>query len=251
MLSYLQPCQEVMMNSDEKLFSQYYTSIYGRSNTFTEDEYERMADHYELNFGEKLPREMDARILEIGCGGGHFLYYLKKKGYTNYLGIDLSDEAVEWCCDRITPHVEKADAFSFLMNREHFYDAICSSDVIEHIPKDKILVFLTAVYNALKPKGVLLLRLPNMSNPFALNGRYRDFTHECGYTEKSIFQVLYVSGFRIIDIKPDRAYGKSMKFYISEIATKLLYAVIRKLFWYQGFASPEILSSRMVVVAEK
>jgi cyclopropane fatty-acyl-phospholipid synthase-like methyltransferase len=239
------------MNDDEKIFSQYYSSIYERSNTFTEDEYEKTANHYEINFGEKLPRKMDARILEIGCGGGHFLYYLKKKGYTNYLGIDLSGDAVELCRERITSYVEKADAFSFLTNQENLFDAICSSDVIEHIPKDKILVFLTLVYNALKPSGILLLRLPNMSNPFALNGRYRDFTHECGYTEKSIFQVLYMSGFRTINIKPDQFYGKSIKFYISNIITNMLFAVMKKLFWYQGFTAPEILSSRMVVIAEK
>ena len=239
------------MNDGEKLFSQYYSSIYARSNTFTEDEYERAAKHYEMNLGGILPRKMDARILEIGCGGGHFLYYLKKKGYTNFLGIDLSDEAVELCRNRITSYVEKADAFSFLTNQENLYDAICSSDMIEHIPKDKILIFLTLVYKALKQNGVLLLRLPNMSNPFALNNRYHDFTHECGYTEKSIFQVLYMSGFRIINIKPDQFYGKSMKFYISEIITNFLYTIMKKLFWYQGFVSPEILSSRMVVVAVK
>jgi cyclopropane fatty-acyl-phospholipid synthase-like methyltransferase len=239
------------MADNDRLFSEYFKSIYSQSNTFSAEEYENSYNHYGLNFGKYLPATMDARILEIGCGGGHFLYYLKKKGYTNFLGIDLSDEAVDLCRERITAYVEKADAFSFLMNQENLYDAICSSDVIEHIQKEKILVFLTLVYKALKPSGVLLLRLPNMSNPFALNGRYRDFTHECGYTEKSIFQVLYLSGFRIINIKPDQFYGKSIKFYISEIITNLLFAVMKKLFWYQGFTAPEILSSRMVVVAVK
>lgn len=239
------------MNDDENPFSQYYRSIYSQSNTFSEDEYENSYNHYKLNFGRYLPAKMDARILEIGCGGGHFLYFLKKKGYTNYLGIDLSDEAVELCRERITSYVEKADAFSFLMNQENLYDAIYSSDVIEHIQKDKILVLLTLVYKALKPSGVLLLRLPNMGNPFALNGRYRDFTHECGYTEKSIFQVLYLSGFRVIHIKPDQLYGKSINFYVSKIISNILYAIIGKLFWYQGFTSPKILSSRMVVIAGK
>jgi cyclopropane fatty-acyl-phospholipid synthase-like methyltransferase len=239
------------MADSDRQFSEYFKSIYSQSNTFSAKEYENSCNLYELNFGKYLPARMDARILEVGCGGGHFLYYLKKKGYANFLGIDLSDEAVELCHERITSCVEKADAFSFLTNQENLYDAIFSSDVIEHIPKDKILFFLTLVYNALKPSGVLLLRLPNMSNPFALNARYRDFTHECGYTEKSIFQVLYLSGFRIINIRPDQFYGKSIKFYISAIITNLLFAVMKKLFWYQGFTAPEILSSRMVVVAVK
>jgi cyclopropane fatty-acyl-phospholipid synthase-like methyltransferase len=239
------------MTDNDRLFSEYFKSIYSQSNTFSAEEYENSYNHYELNYGKYLPAKMDARILEIGCGGGHFLYYLKKKGYNNFLGIDLSDEAVELCRDRITFYVEKADAFSFLTNQANLYDAIFSSDMIEHIQKDKILVFLTLVYKALKPNGVLLLRLPNMGNPFALNNRYRDFSHECGYTEKSIFQVLYLSGFRAILIKPDQLYGKPINVCVSRIISALLYVIIRKLFWYQGFTSPEILSSRMVIIAGK
>jgi cyclopropane fatty-acyl-phospholipid synthase-like methyltransferase len=239
------------MTYNEKLYSEYFKSIYSQSNTFSADEYENSYNLYESNFGKYLPAKTDARILEIGCGGGHFLYFLKKKGYTNYLGIDLSAEAVEIVRKRITCHVEKADALSFLINQENCYDAICSNDTIEHISKDQILNFFLLVYKALKPSGVLLLRLPNMGNPFSLNNRYRDFTHECGYTEKSIFQVLYLSGFRVIHIKPDQSHGKSINFYVSKIISDLLYAIIRKLFWYQGFASPEILSSRMVVIAGK
>jgi len=239
------------MADNDRLFSEYFKSIYSQSNTFSDDEYENSYNHYELNFGKYLPAKMDARILEIGCGSGHFLYFLKKKGYTNYLGIDLSAEAIEIARKRITCHVEKVDAVSFLINKGNCYDAICSNDMIEHISKDQIIDFLLLVYKALKPSGVLLLRLPNMGNPFALNNRYRDFTHECGYTEKSIFQVLYLSGFRAIHIKPDQLYGKSINVYMSKIASSLLYAFIRKLFWYQGFTSPEILSSRMVVIAGK
>ena len=239
------------MTDNDRLFSEYFKSVYSQSNTFSADEYESSYNHYELNFGKYLPAKRDACILEIGCGGGHFLYFLKKKGYTNYLGIDLSAEAIEIARTRITCHVEKMDAVSFLIDKVNCYDAICSNDMIEHIPKKQILDFLLLVYKALNPSGVLLLRLPNMGNPFALNNRYRDFTHECGYTEKSIFQVLYLSGFRTIHIKPDQLYGKSVNVYMSKIVSSLLHTIIRKLFWYQGFTSPEILSSRMVVIAGK
>ena len=36
-------------------------------------------------------------ILEIGCGDGVLLHYLKHFGYSRYLGIDISDVAIEKC----------------------------------------------------------------------------------------------------------------------------------------------------------
>ena len=110
------------MADDKKHFSEYFKSIYSQSNTFKAEEYENSYNHYELNFGKYLPAKMDARILEIGCGGGHFLYFLKKKGYTNYLGIDISSEAIEAVNKTITCRAEKADALSFLVNQENCYD---------------------------------------------------------------------------------------------------------------------------------
>ena len=240
------------MNQREKMFSAYHPSIYSQSNVFTEEEYEDSFHQYELSFGKDLPSGKDAHILDIGCGGGHFLYFLKKKGYTNYLGIDLSSEAIEMVRERITTRVEQGDAFCFLRSHRDDYDAICSSDMIEHIPKDRVLDFLSLAYSALKPNGVLLLRLPYMGNPFALHNRYRDFTHECGYTEKSIYQILYICGFRNIHVRPDQITGKkNLKSFLSGIVSKVIYAIIKKLFWYQGYTAPDILASRMVAIARK
>lgn len=240
------------MNQREKMFSAYHPSIYSQSNVFTEEGYEDSCLHFDFNFQRDLPAEKDAHILDIGCGGGHFLYFLKKKGYTNSIGIDLSSEAIEMVRKRITPRVEQADAFGFLPTQRDTYDAIYSGDMIEHIPKERVLDFLSLVRDALKPGGVLLLRLPNMGNPFALHNRYRDFTHECGYTEKSIYQVLYVCGFRDIRVRPDQTDPrKSVRSFLSRVVSKTLYTIIKKLFWHQGFTSPEILTSRIVAIARR
>ncbi|MDH7516685.1 MAG: methyltransferase domain-containing protein, partial [Bacteroidota bacterium] len=41
-------------------------------------------------FLRDIPRH--ARILEIGCGSGEFLEYMRKKGYECIRGIDISAE---------------------------------------------------------------------------------------------------------------------------------------------------------------
>jgi cyclopropane fatty-acyl-phospholipid synthase-like methyltransferase len=223
-----------------------------KSNLLSNEEYENSANDYEFHYGNFLPTDKDTPILDIGCGAGHFLYYLKKKGYTNFFGIDVSEDQVELCKKNITSKVELADIFQYLRDIINDYGAISANDVIEHIPKENVLTFLELIHRALKPDGILLLKLPNMSNPFALDSRYRDFTHECGFTEKSIFQVLYVTGFRDIRIYPAIHTGKSsIKSYIAKMVMNLAHMILKKLFWYQGFTAPEILSSRLFVIAGK
>jgi 2-polyprenyl-3-methyl-5-hydroxy-6-metoxy-1,4-benzoquinol methylase len=239
------------MKDRKNLFEGYFDSIYAGSNTFTPEEYENSARDFDYHFGSVMPVEKDAPILEIGCGAGHFLYYLKKRGYLNFLGIDISESQVKFCSETITPNVKHADVFEFLADKRNSYTVISSSDVIEHIPKEQVIPFLKQIYQALKPGGILLLKLPNMSNPFSLDSRYRDFTHECGFTEESMYQVLYMAGFQSISLYPSHVFGNSLKSQLNRIFTTAFHALLRKLFWHQGITAPKILSCRLIVVSKK
>jgi hypothetical protein len=90
-----------------------------------------------------------------------------------------------------------------------------------------------------------------MSNPFSLDSRYRDFTHECGFTDESIYQVLYIAGFRNISVCPSQVSGKSIKSYLSRALNSLIHSILKKLFWHQGISAPKILSCRLIVMAKK
>ena len=239
------------MDSRKKPFVEYFDSVYAPSNVLNLKDYKNSVSIFDVDYGNFLPANKDARILDIGCGAGHFLYYLKKRGYTHFLGIDLSPGQIEFCKKNITPNVELADAFKLLADKENNYDAISANDLLEHIPKEKVITFLEMIYRSLKPAGILLIKLPNMSNPFALDSRYRDFTHECGFTEKSIYQVLYVAGFRDICIYKPQTHIRSVRFYLSKILVSLFHILLKKLFWRQGFTAPVILSSRLSVIAKK
>jgi 2-polyprenyl-3-methyl-5-hydroxy-6-metoxy-1,4-benzoquinol methylase len=229
----------------KKNFKDYFDSIYSRSDILTPEEYANTCDTYHSYYDNFLPGELHAPILDIGCGAGHFLCYLKKRGYTKLTGIDLSSDSIELCKKNITPTVQLADAFEYLVKKRSIYSVISANDVLEHIPKERVIKFLELIYRALKPGGILLLRIPNMSNPFSIQMRYRDFTHECGFTEKSIYQVLYTAGFRDIQINASWTDKKSIKSHIRKI-------VLRKLFWFLGGCNaPEILSCLLIVIAKK
>ena len=236
----------------EKLFDEYFSSIFSHSNVFSKKEYNNAFLQFELNYGNYIPLQKDAKILDIGCGTGHFLYYLEKKGYNNFLGIDISPQQINFCRKNVSKHVEIADAFEFLKDKKNIYDAIVANDLLEHIPKGEIIKFLKLTNEALKSEGVFCMKTPNMGNPFTIYLRYKDFTHEAGFTDMSLYQVLWTAGFQDIQILPYKIYiHRSLKSFIGLKLAKIISFIIIKLFQIQGFVAPKILTPLLTGVARK
>ena len=231
---------------DKTIYEEYFDSIFRRSNLFSKKEYEQHCREYELNYAQFLPSGKQAKFIDVVCGAGHFLYYLKNKGYEDYLGIDISAQQIEFCKKNISQRVEKADSFEFLKNRENFYNLIVANDVLEHTPKDKVILLLKSTYKSLKPGGVFLMKTPNLGNPFCLRLRYADFTHDIGLTEKSLYQVLWIAGFRNIQILPLKEKGIKRK-----IVSRFIRFCTRKIMWYQGFVAPKIMTPLLVAIGKK
>ena len=85
---------------------------------------------------EHLPK--DAKILELGSGHGRMLHFLKSQGFTNALGIDLSDEQVR-IARAAGLMAEVADMTAFLETKHALYDAIILLDVVEHFSRNELL----------------------------------------------------------------------------------------------------------------
>lgn len=236
----------------KSLFEDYFSSIFSHSNVFSEKEYRNSLAQFERNYEKFLPPLKKAKILDVGCGAGHFLYYLEKKGFTDFLGIDISPQQVSFCRQNITSRVKEADAFEFLKGKENAFDAVVANDLLEHIPKEETITFLKLVHTALRDKGIFLVRTPNMGNPFSLYPRYKDFTHEAGFTDRSLYQVFWTAGFRDIRIMPYRNYPeRSLKRILEAMAARLIHFVITKFFQIQGFIAPQVLSSLLMGAARK
>ena len=41
-----------------------------------------------------FPEHRDARILDLGCGHGAFIYFIREAGYANVVGVDHSSEQI-------------------------------------------------------------------------------------------------------------------------------------------------------------
>jgi 2-polyprenyl-3-methyl-5-hydroxy-6-metoxy-1,4-benzoquinol methylase len=238
-----------------EIYERFLESHFIRSNIPSREAFEYMAQCYRDWYGPYLPKNRDARILDFGCGMGHFLYFLKKMGYSNFIGIDISSQQVDFVKKYITSNVILADGIDFLkesLRKRDWFDVIILNDVIEHIPKVKTLELLKLIFNALKPGGKVFIKTENMGNPFNLNTRYKDFTHETGFTEHSLYQVLYVAGFRkIIVFGAREPCGRGVKARIVRLMGNSFHIFLRSLFHNLLIPPPKILDKNIIAIGEK
>jgi SAM-dependent methyltransferase len=94
--------------------------------------------------------------------------------------------------------------------RERF-DLIHMSHVIEHIPKYSLLYVVDALYWALKPGGVLLLRTPNMEGPCATSSLYVTLAHEYGFAGSNLNSLLNICNFEEILFHNFEIYRPTLK----------------------------------------
>jgi 2-polyprenyl-3-methyl-5-hydroxy-6-metoxy-1,4-benzoquinol methylase len=238
-----------------EIYERYFESHFLRINIPSKEAFENMARCYFDWYGPYLPKNKDARILDLGCGMGHFLYFLKKMGYSNFIGIEISPQQVAFVRKYVTNNVILADGFDFLkevLEKGDYFDVIVLNDVIEHIPKEKILELLKLIFNTLKPGGKVIIKTPNMSNPFNLRSRYMDFTHEVGFTEHSLYEVLYTVGFRKIRVFGAREpCGRGVKAGITRLMNSSFHVVLRLLFHTLLIPPPQILDKNIIAIGEK
>src|SRR6266404_4229048 len=142
----------------------YARLAWGRQYVYSASEYERTRKKYAFLYGDLLPPGKDANILDVGCAGGRFLSFLQGRGYTNFYGIDLDDEAVAQCHINITNQASVEDVFSYLRDRADSYDLIVCNHVIEHFSREGSMALLEAFHRSLKSRGRVIIATPNAAN---------------------------------------------------------------------------------------
>jgi O-antigen chain-terminating methyltransferase len=99
-------------------------------------------------------------VLDIGCGRGEFLEVMRDAG-VSARGIDLSSESVMQCQDKGL-EAEIADLFVYLAAQpDGEFDGILSSQVVEHLPPERVSEMIRLCGAKLRPGGVLAIETPN------------------------------------------------------------------------------------------
>jgi len=99
-------------------------------------------------------------VLDIGCGRGEFLEIMREAGI-GARGIDLNEECVAAC--RLKGlQAETSDAFQYLAALpEGALDGIFCSQVVEHLPPERLPEFIRLCASRLARNGVMAIETPN------------------------------------------------------------------------------------------
>jgi 2-polyprenyl-3-methyl-5-hydroxy-6-metoxy-1,4-benzoquinol methylase len=215
-----------------------------------------MEKYFSKNYLKHLPKNKQSLIVDLGCGMGHFLYFLKKKGYKNYFGVDISAECIAFCNKKKLASKERlfcGDVFDFFQKGKRKFDMVIMNDLIEHIPKSEIVLLLGLIKKSLNDNGKLIIKTINCANPITgSSSRYLDFTHTSGFTEESLSQALSIAGFEKINIYPQDIWVfNSIVNFLGKLGQWVLGLFFRLLFFLYGRKTTKIFTKDIIAVAKK
>lgn len=161
--------------------------------------------HIKLWYNEKyLPLirnySRSSSVLDVGCGQGFMLRYLKSAGFDNLTGVDISEEQVAIAVKNGFNAI-CADAFQFLKEHKEEFDVIFSIDLVEHFKKEELFELLQLIHYALKPGGTFVLQTPNGDGLMPGYVIYGDLTHFTILSPLSLKHILTVTGFEDVRVK--------------------------------------------------
>ena len=168
----------------------------------------------------------NSRLLDIGCGTGSFLSFMKKKQF-DVLGVESNIKARKICFKRGIV-VESSESKLGLA----CVDAIFLWHVLEHLPNPENS--LLTYRSILKPEGLLVVAAPNFESHdkihYQQNWAALDVPrHLWHFTPKGLIKMAYESGF---DLLKKRALVLDVFYicYLSEKHRKKSFPFVRGIF---------------------
>ena len=190
-----------------------------------------------------------AGLLDIGSGQGELLTLCHKVGVPS-VGVDISSELVNNCQQRGLPVTLISDLCEFLSSSTTIWSAISMIDVLEHFTRDEVFEIVDLVSKRLAPNGgKFIVQVPNMQSPFAALNLYHDLTHEWGYTEASMRQLLGTCGFRNVRLYPQNYPPKGV-YLLRHALRTLLYSFWKAVLLIDQPSRGSILTPNLIAVAE-
>lgn len=218
---------------------------------FNEKNARYLIKQYQYNYQKFLPENKQARILEVGAGMGRFLQFLGEAGYDNFLGVDISPEAIQYCQEKGIKKVQLINNLDEFLITSGNFDQIYLNDVIEHLPKDETIATLKKIYERLNVGGRLIVKTGNLASLIGPRIRFGDFTHYQGFTEYSLAQVMQVAGFSVFQVYPFRVPRNSLRRIIRAGLQKIVHAWWKGVYFLEFTYPPQIVDEIIFIVAQK
>lgn len=192
----------------KEFYEREYRSIYSAAGTeptaaFLEAQIPTVQER--LDFSKPYLSE-GLRVLEIGCGTGHFLSLLRKTYSCAVVGLEPGPYG------EYARRKEGIDVHTGFLEDAAFeaasFDVVALWHVVEHFPHPQEA--LARIRNWLRPTGVLLLEVPNLRRwcrevRFQMDEQFFQDAHLFSFTERTLLLLLRRAGFAPVGVDVDRS----------------------------------------------
>jgi SAM-dependent methyltransferase len=197
--------------------------------------FEKAAKWYRCRLQRFLPQDCKAPILDLPCGYGNFLFFLRQVELARMLGLNAV----------------VGDGLQYVGERPIAFEMISAIDFLEHLSKDELMSFLGDCYRALRPNGRLIVRVPCSDGPFGARDRYNDLTHEIGFTSGALSNALRAVGFPEVIVLDERPQPYKIVNMLRLVGFVAVTRTANVFLSCAGLGSPRIWTTSMWAVAQK
>jgi SAM-dependent methyltransferase len=182
-----------------------FVKIIGETHKTTKSHREkRWNEYYDLSY-QRIVAQMLAgtsgTVLDVGTSYGHWFPFLKTRGYSRILGVEIDANRAEQARRAGYDDVFNTDAATLPLP-DNSCDAAVSNDVFVHILKlmDKVSV-VREVERILRPGGIFVVN-HTMSRAYGYDGYHVE--GHCSFLDLDgwIKLIKRNTGFEIVDLKP-------------------------------------------------
>jgi 2-polyprenyl-3-methyl-5-hydroxy-6-metoxy-1,4-benzoquinol methylase len=240
-----------MKDFRSKFYRKYHSAFKSHLSDYNNDVIKtewRWYDYKYLPLLKKYAR--DASILEVGCGRGIMLDYLKNQGFINIIGIDISEEQISIAKSK-NLNVQVSDVFQYFNDKKEKYDIIIALDFIEHFSKDEIIELFESFYNHLNLEGCLIIHTPNGQAFLSHRMIYGDLTHMMVFSPYSLQQILKLVGFKELYFFEKDPDPKNIKGIIRLVLWKIVKSFYNILMLIETGRTEKILTQNFICQAKK
>lgn len=177
--------KEQTMNAHNAIAKQYY-ELY-------------KDDKSDLAYFDEFLSTCEKRVLDLGCGMGHYSKYMKSKGF-DVVGVDFSKQMIKIAkktCPKTKFHV--ADICDLKVLKKEKFDGVVLAYVIQHLSKAEVEHVIKNLDKNLNPSAKMLLFVREgdkvLTEEEPIDASFQYIINE--YTKKEITELLGNHGWNV------------------------------------------------------
>ncbi|MDA8716502.1 class I SAM-dependent methyltransferase [Alphaproteobacteria bacterium] len=144
---------------------------------------------------KELNLSKHSKVLDVGTSTGTNLRMLDDLGFTNSVGVEMNEVAINFAAEKGFTNIKLGDACDLPFD-DNTFDLVLATDVLEHIENDNDA--LTEIHRVMKRNGVFLSTVPAFKKLWGLQDDISH--HKRRYTRFELEQKVGAASLNIIQM---------------------------------------------------